>query len=164
MTTVFIDPDTWYAQLPGVVLGAGALITDPGGRVLVVKPNYRDYWTLPGGVCEHGEPPHMACAREVVEEIGLDVPIGALLAIEWSQPHGAAARPIMHFVFDGGILQDGAGIVLQEEELDDFRFAEPEGLADLLASHGMARVMAAIEGRAMGTTAYQPGRSSGAST
>jgi 8-oxo-dGTP diphosphatase len=160
MTAAFTDPDTWYAQLPGVVLGAGALITDPGGRVLVVKPNYRDYWTLPGGVCEHGEPPHVACAREVAEEIGLDVPVGALLALDWAQPHGAAARPIIHFVFDGGILQDGAAIVLQQEELDEFRFAEPESLAGLLASHGMPRVIAAIEGRALGTTIYQPGRRS----
>jgi 8-oxo-dGTP diphosphatase len=158
MTAAFTDPDTWYAQLPGVVLGAGALITDPVGRVLVVKPNYRDYWTLPGGVCEHGEPPHVACAREVTEEIGLDVRIGALLAIDWSQPHGEAARPIMHFVFDGGILEDGQEIVLQQEELDEFRFAEPEGLAGLLAAHGLTRVIAAIEGRALGTTIYQPGR------
>jgi 8-oxo-dGTP diphosphatase len=154
----FLDPDTWYAQLAGVVVGAGALITDPGARLLIVKPNYRDYWTLPGGVCEHGEPPHLGCAREVAEEIGLEVAVGGLLAIDWSQPYGTDARPIMHFVFDGGTLDDGTGIVLQREELDEFRFAGPSQLPGYLAPHGLARVTAAIEARAAGAAVYQPFR------
>jgi 8-oxo-dGTP diphosphatase len=152
----FIDPDTWFAQLPGVVVAAGALITDPAGRVLLVKPNYRDHWTLPGGVCEHGEPPHAGCAREVAEEIGLSLPVGALLAVDWSQPYGLEARPIMHFVFDGGTLDDGTGIVLQREELDHFRFTDPAEMARYLAPYGMARITAALAGRSSGGTVYQP--------
>jgi 8-oxo-dGTP diphosphatase len=154
----FIDPDTWFAQLPGVVVAAGALITDPAGQVLLVKPNYRDHWTLPGGVCEHGEPPHAGCAREVAEEIGLSLPVGGLLAIDWSQPYGQDARPIMHFVFDGGTLDDGAGIVLQREELDHFRFTHRAEMASYLAPYGVARVTAALAGRSSGATVYQPTR------
>jgi 8-oxo-dGTP diphosphatase len=152
----FIDPDTWFAQLPGVVVAAGALITNPAGQLLLVKPNYRDHWTLPGGICEHGEPPHVGCAREVAEEIGLSLPVGGLLTIDWSQPFGRQARPIMHFVFDGGILDDGAGIVLQREELDHFRFTDRAELASYLAPYGMARVTAALAGRSSGATVYQP--------
>src|SRR5271155_4466384 len=81
-TSNFIDHDTWFARLPGVVVAAGALITDPAGRILLVKPNYRDHWTLPGGICEHGEPPHAGCAREIAEELGLDLEVSALLAID----------------------------------------------------------------------------------
>jgi 8-oxo-dGTP diphosphatase len=154
----FIDPDTWFAQLPGVVVAAGALITDPAGQVLLVKPNYRDHWTLPGGVCEHGEPPHAGCAREVAEEIGLSLPVGGLLAVDWSQPYGRHARPIMHFVFDGGTLDDGAGIVLQREELDHYRFTDTAEMASYLAPYGIARVTAALAGRAAGATVYQPAR------
>jgi 8-oxo-dGTP diphosphatase len=152
----FIDPDTWFARLPGVVVAAGALITDPASLVLLVKPNYRDHWTLPGGVCEHGEPPHAGCAREVAEEIGLWLPVGGLLAIDWSQPYGQHARPIMHFVFDGGTLDDGADIVLQREELDDFRFTDPAEMASYLAPYGVARVTAALAGRSSGAAVYQP--------
>jgi 8-oxo-dGTP diphosphatase len=150
------DPGTWFRQLPGVVVAAGALITDPAGQVLIVKPNYRDHWTLPGGICEHGEPPHAGCAREVAEEIGLRLPVGQLLAIDWSQAFGERQRPIMHFVFDGGTLADGAGIVLQAEELDDFRFTERAELSGYLAPYGLARVTAALAGRADGGTVYQP--------
>src|SRR3974377_1467290 len=59
---------------------AAALITSPSGDVLLVKPNYRELWSLPGGVLEDGEPPHVGCAREVLEELGLSVPVGARLA------------------------------------------------------------------------------------
>jgi len=141
-----------------VVIAAGALITDPAGRVLLVKPNYRDYWTLPGGVCEHGEPPHVGCAREIAEEIGLELGVGALLAIDWAQPYGLEARPIMHFLFDGGALEDGAGIVLQREELDDFRFTDPAEVSGYLAPYGVRRVAAALTGRATGAAVYQPTR------
>lgn len=157
MTSVnFSDHDTWYAGLPGVVVSAAALITDPAGLVLLVKPNYRDAWSLPGGICELGEPPHAGCAREVSEEIGLDRPAGPLLAIDWAQPYGPAARPIMAFVFDGGTLEDGGGIVLQHEELDDFQFTGPAELARFMTAAGARRVRAAIGARASGVPVYQP--------
>jgi 8-oxo-dGTP diphosphatase len=155
-TSHFLDAGEWFAGLPGVVIAAGALITDPGERVLLVKPNYRDHWALPGGICEHGEPPHEGCAREVAEEIGLDLVPGALLAIDWAQPFGARQRPIMHFVFDGGQLADGAGIVLQREELDDFRFTEQGELAGYLPPRIEARIRAALTGRGSAATVYRP--------
>jgi ADP-ribose pyrophosphatase YjhB (NUDIX family) len=151
----FADADSWYASLPGVVMSAGALITDPAGAVLLVKPNYRNSWSLPGGICEHGEPPHLACRREVAEELGLELPIGRLLVISWAQPRGPAARPVTRFVFDGGTLADGAGIVLQAEELDEFAFRDPGELASYLPSDGLPRVRAAIAARAAGSTSYQ---------
>jgi ADP-ribose pyrophosphatase YjhB (NUDIX family) len=154
-----LDHNEWFAQQPGVVLAAGALITDPAGWVLLVKPNYRDFWTVPGGICEHGEPPHAGCAREVAEEIGLELLVGRLLTIDWSQPYGPEARPIMHFLFDCGELDDeGAGIVLQREELDDFRFTDPAEASGYLAPYGVRRVTAALEARTSGAAVYQPTR------
>src|SRR5260370_30769544 len=67
----FTDPETWYANLPCVVVAAGALITDPAGRVLLVKPNYPELCALPGGIFEHGEPPQASCGREIAHELGL---------------------------------------------------------------------------------------------
>ena len=58
---------------------AAALITDtddPSARVLLVKPNYRGMWSLPGGILEDAEPPHTGCFREVEEELGLSLPAG----------------------------------------------------------------------------------------
>ena len=154
----------WYASLAGVVVAAAAVIIGPGGRALLVKPNYRDRWSLPGGVCEFGEPPHVGCAREVHEELGLEIGVGRLLVVDWAQPFGAQVRPIMSFVFDGGELPDGAGIVLQEAELDDFAFCEPAQFAAYLPPFLVARVTSALRARQHGATIYLPqqGRAGGA--
>ncbi|HEX5496323.1 MAG TPA: hypothetical protein VFX70_17290 [Mycobacteriales bacterium] len=39
----YVEPTTWYAQPPTIYAAAGALITDQAGRVVLVKPNYRDH-------------------------------------------------------------------------------------------------------------------------
>ena len=96
----------WYARLPTMFGAAAALFTGADGRVLLVKPNYRDHWSLPGGILEPGEPPHEGCRREVKEELGLDITPGRLLVVGWSGPHGVRPRPVVHFVFDGGTLPD----------------------------------------------------------
>jgi 8-oxo-dGTP diphosphatase len=152
----YTDPDIWFASLAGVVIAAGAVITDPRGRVLLVKPNYREKWSVPGGICEFGEPPQSGCERELTEELGLDIPVGRLLVTDWSQPYGARARPIMHFIFDGGQLEDGSDIVIQESELDGFRFTPPAELAAHLPPSGLARVTGALRALEAEAAVYLP--------
>ena len=135
---------------------AAALFTNPVGQVLLVKPNYRDHWSLPGGVLEHGEPPHEGCRREVKEEIGLDITPGRLLVVGWAGPDQVRPRPVVHFVFDGGVLADDTPIRLQESELDDYRFVDPDDLARYLPPIISARVAAAVRGRDTGMTVYLP--------
>ena len=97
-----------------------------------------------------------AAAREVTEEIGLSRTPGALLAIDWAQPFGADVRPIMAFVFDGGMLDDDGSIVIQQEELDGYQFADLASVPDLMARPGARRVRAALAARASGAPVYQP--------
>jgi ADP-ribose pyrophosphatase YjhB (NUDIX family) len=149
----------WHASLPGVVATAAGLIGDGAGRLLVVKPNYRDYWTLPGGVCEFREEPRVGCAREVAEEIGLRLPVGRLLAVDWRSPlevYGPAARPSLHFIFDCGTLPSLAGVRLQAEELDDCRFASESELHDLLPDTALPRVLGAVATLSSGCVRYVP--------
>jgi 8-oxo-dGTP diphosphatase len=148
--------DAWYAQLPTMFGAAGALFTDGAGRVLLVKPNYREHWSRPGGILEHGEPPHEGCRREIGEELGLDITPGRLLVVGWAGLEGRRPRPVMHFVFDGGTLAPGTPIRLQAEELDDYRFVELGQLGDYLPELISARVVAAMRGRDTGSTAYLP--------
>jgi 8-oxo-dGTP diphosphatase len=146
----------WYAGLPTMFGAAAALFTDAAGGVLLVKPNYRDHWSLPGGILEHGEPPHEGCRREVKEELGLDITPGRLLVVGWAGPDGVRPRPVVHFVFDGGALADDAPIQLQEDELDDYRFVALADAPGYLPPIISARVAAAVRGRDAGTTAYLP--------
>ena len=152
----YLDPAAWYAQLPTVYLAAAALITNPDGQVLLVKPNYRDYWNMPGGICEDGEDPHAGCAREVREEIGLALPIGGLLVAAWVSPEGERPRPIMAMIFDGGTLDSADGIRLQYEELDDYLFTDPAAVGSYLPPHVAPRVPAALAAREQGGASYLP--------
>jgi 8-oxo-dGTP diphosphatase len=155
----------WYATLATMFGAAAALFTNPAGRILLVKPNYRDHWALPGGLLEQGEPPQAGCRREVAEELGLQITPGPLLTIDWVPPDEIRPRPIVHFIFDGGELDDDVRIELQHEELDDYRFVEPGDLASYLPPVIAARVTAALRSRAAGGAAYlhplPPGGSAG---
>jgi 8-oxo-dGTP diphosphatase len=153
--TTFTDEATWYASLATMYGTAAALITSPAGDVLLVKPNYRDLWSLPGGILEDGEPPHAGCAREVEEELGLSVPVGPLLAVDWVAADESRPRPIVAFLFDGGVLADPSVIVLQESELDEFRFVPPSAVAAYLPEHMTLRVTAGLRALGSGTG---PGR------
>lgn len=154
MTSTFVDPATWYASLPTMYGAAAALITSPSGDVLFVKPNYRDGWSLPGGVIEEGEAPEAGCAREVQEELGLRLPIGPLLALHWLAPEGERPKPMVAFIFDGGVLDDFSGIVLQESELDEFRLVPPSSLTEYLPKRMQPRILGALRARETGAPVY----------
>lgn len=79
----WLEPEEWYASLPSFLSSASALITNPAATaVLVVKPNYRTWWNLPAGIMEAAEPPHVCCAREITEELGLQMDPGRLLVMD----------------------------------------------------------------------------------
>ena len=107
-------------------MAAGALCRDQYGQVLLVDPVYRDTWDVPGGVVEAEESPHAACRREVAEEIGLNRPLGRVLAVDWapSQPDYPEGLVV---IYDGGVLspRDVAAITLPADELDGFAFVPP---------------------------------------
>ena len=152
----FTDAASWYAGLPTMYGAAAALITDEAGRVLLVKPNYRDHWSLPGGILEQAEPPHVGCAREVEEEVGLKITVGRLLVVDWVPPEDERPRPFVYFVFDGGEAEPDADIRLQEEELDDHRFTAADEFAGYLPPFLQARYATALRARATGTAVYLP--------
>jgi 8-oxo-dGTP diphosphatase len=74
----------------------GAIITDPAGRLLLIKRGHEPEtgrWTLPGGRIEPGETDQQAVVREVREETGLSVTCGGLVgSVERPAPGGAVLR------------------------------------------------------------------------
>jgi len=127
---------------------------DESGRVLLVEPNYKDYWEIPGGVIEVGETPSQGCAREIAEEIGLTREPGRLLVVDWA-PHPELGDRVL-FVFDGGTMtpHDIAAIRLQPEELDSYVFLPPADAIDRLIPRLQRRVGAALRAREEGHTVY----------
>jgi 8-oxo-dGTP pyrophosphatase MutT (NUDIX family) len=148
-----MDDAEWYASLPGFTASGAVLLTDAAGAVLLVKPWYRDYWGLPGGVAEAGESPRQCAEREAAEEVGVAVTATALLAVHWTAPDGPR-RATFAFVFDGGTLADPGTVRLQGEELDDFAFLPLEQAAARMAPLGALRLTKAWQARAEGRPAY----------
>jgi 8-oxo-dGTP pyrophosphatase MutT (NUDIX family) len=120
-------------------MGSAVLLRDPGNRILIVEPTYKDYWELPGGALEADESPYDAGVRELKEELGLSVAPGRLLVVDWVPPRSGRTDGVM-FVFDGGVL--GATrtteIQLPAEELHSWAWATP-GQAERLLSPLLAR-------------------------
>lgn len=106
------------ARLPSKRVAAGALFRDEQGRIIMVEPVYKPTLEIPGGIVEADEAPLDACAREVWEELGLDLTIGRLLVVDWKPRHGVWGD-IISFVFDGGVLTEDeiVAIKLQPDEL-----------------------------------------------
>ncbi|MFF4250455.1 NUDIX domain-containing protein [Streptomyces sp. NPDC001663] len=141
------DFAAYIAGLPRVLSGAAALFRDAEGRVLLVEPNYREGWALPGGTIESddGETPRQGARRETLEEIGLDRELGRLLAVDWV--YRPTWPPLVAYLYDGGVLaeDDFKAIRLQEEELLSWRLVERGELAEYLPGALGRRVLAALD-------------------
>ncbi|MER5851191.1 NUDIX hydrolase [Streptomyces sp. NPDC002012] len=145
MTTT--DYATYIAGLPRVLAAAATVFRDVHGRVLLVEPNYRDGWALPGGTVEsdEGESPRQAARRETAEEIGLDLEPGRLLAIDWAR--GPKRPPIAAYLYDGGVLDEAElkAIRLQDEELLSWELVERDDLDRYLHGGLALRLRAALD-------------------
>ncbi len=135
-------------RVPAIPVSAGALIFDRARRLLILKPTYKTGWTIPGGVMEaDGETPWQACRREVREECGIDLRAGRLACVDFRGPRPGRPGGI-RFLFDCGCVSDEdlAGIVLQPEEISEYRLAELRDALTLLRGPVRRRVRAATRG------------------
>lgn len=135
-------------QVTRAAVAAGALFIDQQGRVLLVRPTYKPYWDIPGGYVESGESPYDGCRREVLEELGIEPPIGELIAVDWA-PHPSDGDKLL-FIFDGGHLPYAmtSAIKLQEQELSEYRFIAIEDLPQFTITRLADRLKQALVARA----------------
>lgn len=143
----------YIASLPRKRMAAGALVRDTAGRVLLVEPTYKPTWEVPGGAVEHDESPVSACRREVLEELGLDRPVGRVLAIDWIPARPEYPEGLM-LVYDGGMLTDAdiTAIRLPADELASYAFIEPTRVGELVSPLLARRITACMDAIATGTT------------
>ncbi len=148
-----VDLHEFYAQLPRKRVAAGVLYRNAAGDVLLVQPAYKPTWEIPGGSVEPDESPHQAARREVVEELGAELPVRDLLAVDWVAADDPRPDGLM-FVFDGGIVSDAvaAGITLPAAELLSWRWCDRSAVRSLTAPRLAARVLSALDALNAGAT------------
>lgn len=129
--------------MPGVdpreIRCIGALVHDEAGRLLLIRRGRepgQGCWSLPGGRVEPGESDEQAVVREVLEETGLEVTVGAHI--------GAVRRPAP----DGGVyeIHDYAcratgGELRAGDDADDARWVDAAGFATLPLVDGLAEAL-----------------------
>jgi 8-oxo-dGTP pyrophosphatase MutT (NUDIX family) len=156
------DPEAWNAYLAEgnakqarKRVSADILLRDEQGRILLVDPTYKPDWDLPGGMAEANEPPADTVRRELREELGLDVTVGALLCVDWVSPHGPW-DDLINFIFDGGVLTRDviSAIQIVDDELRAFEFCDEGRAKERLRPYVWRRIRVALETLETGRAQY----------
>lgn len=127
----------------GPVVGAGAVVQDDDGRLLVVQRGRapaRGRWSLPGGRVETGERAADAVVREVREETGLHVDVVSFVGFveHIFEDHHMVVLDFLAVVV-GGHLEAGddadQAAWVTRRELEDR--PTTDRLVDFLDAHGV---------------------------
>ena len=63
----------WLKSLHSRVSSGAMILENAAGQVLIVKANYKPYWTFPGGIIDQKETPKEGAIRETYEEVGISL-------------------------------------------------------------------------------------------
>lgn len=158
------DPEAWQEHLAEgnakqarKRVGADAILRDDQGRILLVDPDYKPDWDLPGGMIEANEPPIAGLIRELKEELNLELTSArlALACVDWVAPHGPWDDSLM-FIFDAGRLDPSqiSRLKPDQDELKRYAFFEPDEAQERLRPYVWLRLEAALEAADSQTVAY----------
>ena len=106
---------------------ARVMVFDAAGRVLLIRcvamrrDGEFEFWLTPGGEIEAGEEPVAAAARELREELGLEIEVAGPVYTETNQfEHQGEMRDNLDFVFTARCAADAPalkGVTADEIEL-----------------------------------------------
>lgn len=123
-------------RMPTKRLIAQGLVRSPDGRVLLCELTYKDDWDLPGGIVDPGESPAQCVVREVREELGFELAVRSLLAVNWLPPYRGWDDALL-CLFDLGVIDPGAlaGARLLEREIRAAHWVAPAAVPDHVAPY-----------------------------
>ena len=119
----------------------GAVVRDDSGRLLVVRRGQQPAlgcWSIPGGRVEPGESDAEALAREVLEETGLHVRVGALVGTVERPGPGSA----VYAIYDYACAPVG-GALRASSDVSDARWVSEAELRTLDCSPGLVETLEA---------------------
>lgn len=147
------------ATLPKKRTIAHVIFRNESGRVLLCDTKFKTDWELPGGIVEPYEAPRVGATREVAEELGIEIVLGGLVAVDWMPPY-LGWDDAMEFIFDGGVLSEDqlASITLQPSEINAIHFCTLEEAGDHLTPLSLRRLTHALAAPPNETRYLEDGR------
>ena len=122
-------------------IGVGGIVFDDQDRVLLIRRATAPacgQWSLPGGRQEAGETMHQTCRREVLEETGLRVTAGPIVAVVERMIEG------FHYVivdFLAVLETPRPAIPFPADDVADARWVTPDELAVLDVVGGLRPII-----------------------
>lgn len=122
---------------------AGMVVYNHQNEALVVKANYKPYWSFPGGWIEEGQTPLQAAIRELEEEVGIKIERESTKFL-FTMNRISDVMQSYQFMFECNQPIDSATpITLQPEEIDAYAFvSREEVLADPAKFGGAVKIWA----------------------
>jgi mutator protein MutT len=110
------------------IVGVGGVIVHQGEVLLVrrANPPLAGEWSIPGGGLELGEKLRDGVAREVLEETGLEVQVGALLDVVDSIFADGEGRIQYHYVLVDYLCHPRAGVLAASSDASEARWVKLE--------------------------------------
>lgn len=143
-----------YKNLPKKRMGSGCLLLDNQGRLLLVKPTYKEGWEIPGGIVEDDESPKQCCLREIKEELSIDLSTIKLLLVDYnSYPEENNIEESIMFIFDGGIIDKNI-INLDLKDHEECNFFDENEIEKKLSGQLLKRVKLALSCKKKNITLY----------
>ncbi len=96
------------------------ILENEAEELLVVKANYKNYWTLPGGIVNQRETPRQAAIRETKEEVGVQLDANDVTFVAVADRISDVAQTYQ-FIFKAPLTADAMqSIALQPSEIDEY--------------------------------------------
>lgn len=135
----------YLQSLPRKRSACGVLFVKDG-RLLIVKPTYKEGWSVPGGILEAGESPRAGALRECAEELGIRVQVGPLVVVDWMAETVPGGGDSVQFLFMGVPLsdEDEGQITLPADELAEWRYVALKDVGTFLSPNLKKRVLVAL--------------------
>ena len=120
-----------------IMIGAGAVIEDDAGRILLVKHRperggyWQDKWICPGGRLEPGETIKEAIKREVKEETHLDISLVAPLHPFDRIVRSEDGRVTLHVIYIDYLARVTGGTLRPDSDIGEARWVTREQIPEI---------------------------------
>lgn len=123
----------WQENLPKKKVAVKVILKSDKGNVLLVKPDYKDTWQMPGGGVDEFEGPKLAAVRETEEETGIKIEANELRLVD---SIFKAKDDYLFLLFEcTRIFSEDADYSVEDEEIEEYKFIHPIEVARLLPGY-----------------------------